>query len=346
MASKTIETENRRVTTEQNIGGELEGRWINTLKNRSMVLGGRNFLLSPKSNRTFIDTLNYVRIPGRTDNFILYNSIHNTNKNDEIALFTPYTLLQYHSNSIYDLVARKVRPWEYDEILNNNTLKSINLPSSLKFNIPKIQKILGYDKLTEGDSLRFFNFISQSDIEISSEFWPVLLLWLRDEINHHNGFETVYFHLFGYDPELEEAIDSEESNFQQFDSIVQDPFKLLVALSYDEAATINGYKHDFPVYESIGKPMVEFIQRVSADEGWHFLKFARLAAEHSHGRINEIDSILDEVTKADGRKYRRTFFLDHDPSVEEQFTEKAKKEARDIAKKVILNKINEKYSLM
>jgi len=44
------------------------------------------------------------------------------------------------------------------------------------------------------------------------------------------------------------------------------------------------------------------------------------------------------VTSSDGRKYRRTFFLDHDPSIESQFTEEMKQRAKIIARKTILAK--------
>jgi hypothetical protein len=55
-------------------------------------------------------------------------------------------------------------------------------------------------------------------------------LWLCDEMNHHAGFKTAYHKLFGVTPVMEAALAPEESDFGQFDSIMKEPFKLLVAL--------------------------------------------------------------------------------------------------------------------
>ena len=175
-----------------------------------------------------------------------------------------------------------------------------------------------------------------SPITLPSEVWPVLLLWLIDEINHYKGFDAVYKQIFVVSPEEQNIVDNEVSDFTPLNGILNDPFKLFVGLTYDEAATINAYQNDMPVYNGIGNPMKLFVEKVKSDEGWHFSKFANITAKYYSHRLGDLDSVLNEVSNLDGKKYARTFFLDHDPSVEAQFDNNLRLKAMKMAKKTIL----------
>lgn len=297
-------------------------------------------LLKEPGDTELIHQIDYIRVPDKTNDFLIYRSLNDSNIRPEIIVHTKSTLASHHENDASEIVAKKTGFWSYKDILSPEALASVQLPSPEVAIKEHIQEILAYDKVTEGDSLRFFNYLASTSVDMPKEFWPVMVLWLCDEMNHHAGFKTAYHKLFGVTPVMEAALAVEESDFGQFDSIMKEPFKLLVALTYDEASTINGYKHDLAVYKKIGQPFTNFLRKVNADESWHFSKFANLAAKYFPERIAEVPKILEEVKSLDGRPYKRTFLFDHDPSVEAQFTKAAQDKACDIVLKVLTKKMD------
>jgi hypothetical protein len=288
----------------------------------------------------FLEQINFVHVPGKTDDFIVFSSLDSSKVRPEIIVHTKRRLANYKENYIPETLARKTGYWSYEEILDSQSLALLKLPSPRVVTKERVERILAYDKVTEGDSLRFFNYVASSSINMPEEFWCVMVLWLCDEMNHCAGFKTAYSQLFGINPEREITLDIEKSDFIQFNSIMKDSFKLLVALTYDEASTINGYIHDLPIYQQIGQPLSNFVRRVNADESWHFSKFANLLVKYFPERIYEIPEILEEVKLLDGRPYNRTFLLDHDPSIEAQFTKAAQDKACSIVLKVLNKKAN------
>ncbi len=300
--------------------------------------------------RAFIDRDDYVRVADKSDVFYLYRLVLPDSKHnkfvfdscDEIVLHTPATLALAGPNgagSLGPILARKVRPWQYDRaMLDAHGMTQLQLPTDDPSSCRQLRRILAYDKLTEGDALRFFNHLVENPVKMPPEFWPVFFLWLRDELNHYQGFRAVYDHLFGLDPEQEQLLDEQESDFNHYASILSDPFKLLVSLSYDEAATIAGYRNDFIYYDRAGAPLRDYVRRVTADEGWHFAKFVAMAAKYYPERMDELEDILDEALALEDGGYKRTFFLDHDPAAEAQFDHQLKAKAARIAMRVIREK--------
>jgi hypothetical protein len=285
-------------------------------------------------------TLEYHKEKNKTDKFYLFDHRDALGRLREILLFTPASFSEFNRNHDKSIIALKKAPWScYDEDLTNSNLQLLHLPNEKFISSSYVKRVLGYDTMTEGDSLRFFNYVAQSKIVVPDEFWPVLFLWLIDETNHYNGFNAVLNALFGRDISEEKRLENEPSDFNQFDRIMSDSFKLLVALTYDEAATIQGYNNDMYIYDAIGKPMTGFVKKVIRDEGWHFSKFASLTAKYYHNRLDELETVLYEISNLDGREYKRTFFLDHDPRMETQFNFDLKQAAVLTAKRVILSKV-------
>ena len=299
------------------------GRENSDLIPKALTHGGQNYqLIINDLDCQWLKFIPFARIAGRTDLFFVYSSTSTTRS--EIILHTPQTI-RCINEADNRVIARKKSPWSFSTFLDP---PSLILPT--QFERSYVERVLSYDKLTEGDALRLYNYLAETDRLMPDEFWPVATLWLYDEMNHFSGFSRVYHHLFGYDASREERLAAEPSDFEQFGSILSDPFATLISLAYDEASTIAGYRHDMPIYQSVGRGMAAFVNRVAADEGWHFSKFVDLAVKYFPHRRGDVLSILKEAAGLDGRPYSRTFFLDHDPRVETQFNDALKKRATDL----------------
>lgn len=295
---------------------------------QALLYGNRRYEHATDANSmSWLTEINYHKVDGRTDQFFLYRT--NDDKSPEIILHTAQTAKQLQQRPI----ARKKCPWLYTEYLD---LAELKLPVS--FDVQYAQRVLGYDKMTEGDSLRFFNHMATTANNMPVDFWTVLTLWLRDEMNHRDGFAAAYDQIFGCDPELEARLAMEDSDFDQFETILSDPFTTLLALAYDEALTIAYYRHNMPIYREFGVSMASFVHRVSSDEGWHISKFLDLAVSNYPHRHNEAPSILTKVAHLDGKPYKRTFFFDRDPTVGTQFDLALKEKAI----RIVLRALNQK----
>lgn len=294
----------------------------------SLVVGGQKFSrANAQQDLRQIEEIQFDRVPGKSTNLILYRSTNP--RKSELLLHTPETL-NLGANGV---IAKKRAPWDYSEILRSGCFAKPAQDQAVP-----LKRILTYDHMTEGDSIRLFNYLVRHDPGMPAEFWPVMILWLKDEMNHFKGFHFATEQTLGIDAEEEKRMAVEESDFHQFDSILSDPFWTLIALSYDEASTIAGYHHDLHYYSTLGPSMVSFVKRVSGDEGWHFSKFLALAIKYFDHRFDEVPHILQEASRLDGKPYRRTFFLDHDPRVESQFTEALKNRSSSIVLKTLYKK--------
>ncbi len=166
-------------------------------------------------------------------------------------------------------------------------------------------------------------------------------MWLRDEINHRDGFREIYRSIYGRDAKQEDIESKQKHDFAPLDRIMCDPFALLVSLMYDESATIIGYHKDLPQYRVIGESIERFVRRVNADEGWHFQKFLNLAALHYPDRVNDLDYILDTViTEADKIPYAGTFIFDRGESGgAKRFEETERRQVKTMIKHHLLTRI-------
>lgn len=305
-----------------------------------LIVGNARFHLDVSApDGVWIDQEAFSRIEGRTLDFVLYRQTVTQQpwEREQVIVFTPETLKKFLRDK-QPPIARKIAPWVYTDVLNLAEIDTDEVQRRCENFQATLKRILSYDKMTEGDSLRLFNYLASCPQQYPTEFWPVILLWLRDETNHYAGFKATYERIFGVDTE-QGALDSEPSDFAQFDEVFQDPFAVLLSLAYDEVSTVAGYNHDMPYYKSLGPNMEHFIRKVCTDEGWHFSKFVDLAVRHYSDRMDDAPALLEKAAHLDGRKYKRTFLLDHDPSVEAQFNEALKKQSVAIVLKVLKKRV-------
>jgi hypothetical protein len=269
-----------------------------------------------QDSEAWFAAVNYARVPGRTAELRFVRIA----RNGRHAL----AVHGGHATCV------RTRPWRYTEHLTASALS--RLGDRPNVDGERLRHVLAYDAMTEGDALRLFDHVASTIPEAPDSLWPALLLWLRDELNHAQGFAACLESLFG----CRAASNAEdESNFTQFGQLTSDPFYLLLALAYDEIATVQGYLKDLPLYLSLGPPMERFIRRVIADEGAHFRSFVDLLVTAFPAHLGEAADILDRVVGMDGRKYQRTFVLDHDPRVEAQFTLASRQQAQKTVLRVL-----------
>lgn len=280
--------------------------------------------------REFVDRGDYERVEGRTAAFLVFAARTHTAQRARLILHSPQTLAHVSKR----LIAEKIAPWCYDEVLSPHALAALRSPEALP---AEYKDMLWYDGKVEADSMRFFNEVSRSSLAVPDEFWPVLLLWLRDESNHSAGFRAVYDSVYGPDPERRMKDDSEVADFLPLGEIMRDPFALLIALAYDEFLTIHGYRKHMQRYKEIGEASAHFVRRVIADEGWHLQKFLRLAVRHYPHRSNDIDAVLALTQKADDTPYANTFIFDRGEAAgAKQVQEQARLQARTSVRTLFL----------
>lgn len=251
----------------------------------------------------FLGSEQYVREPGKTDAFRLYVGQEARGRMRAI-LHSPATFEQKKSER---LLAEKLAPWRYNEVISQPTLESLRgkeIP-------PEIQDMLYYDGMVEGDSLRLLNAIIKSQTSYPAEFWPVIMLWLRDEANHRDGYRAVYQALYKDQAERDAVADAEESDFSALKPILENPFALLLSLACDEMQTIYAYRNDLEKYQAIHPEVRAFTVRVIADEGWHLQKFLNLAATYFRYKTDtEIIETMQWISNFKTESYGRTFAFD------------------------------------
>lgn len=205
------------------------------------------------------------------------------------------------------LLSEKIMPWKYQDILESDMLDSLDA----KALPPEYKDMIYYDGMVEGDSLRLLNAVINSKTDYPAEFWPVMILWLRDEANHRDGFRAIYKALYTDMEQRDRVADNEKSDFSSLQEILHNPLSLLLALSIDELQTIIAYKNDLRKYQEIHERVRDFTARVIADEGWHLQKFLNLAARYCQDASNDnINSAWKSVMQAKGNPYKRTFAFD------------------------------------
>lgn len=251
----------------------------------------------------FLASEHYVREPGKTDAFRLYVGQEARGRLRAI-LHSPETFQQ---NTDGRLLAEKQAPWRYDEVISQPALESLRdkeVP-------PEIQDMLYYDGMVEGDSLRLLNAIIKSQTKYPAEFWPVIMLWLRDEANHRDGYRAVYQALYCDQAERDAVADAEESDFTALEPVLGNPFALLLSLACDEMQTIYAYRNDLEKYQAIHPQVRAFTVRVIADEGWHLQKFLNLAAKYYKDKNDaEIVETIQWISAFKTEAYGRTFAFD------------------------------------
>ncbi len=200
--------------------------------------------------------------------------------------------------------------WKYTDIFNPST--GFIMPKGAS--LARMKKTLWSDMISEYDARFLYQYIQTLNLKHNPDFDSIFQLWLIDENNHYLGFRELYSNINPLTKSEEEELSVDKSNFENYKQVFKDEFSILLALAYDELATVQMYTHDIETYQALGKQASKFIKKVISDEGWHYGKFFSMLKEYHFkalSNINRVKIILDQIIKLDGNPYQRTFILDH-----------------------------------
>lgn len=200
--------------------------------------------------------------------------------------------------------------WKYTDIFNSNS--GFITPKGISLH--QMKKTLWSDMTSEYDARFLYQYIKSLKLKHNPDFDSIFQLWLIDENNHYLGFRELYSSINPLTETEEEELSTDKSNFENYKQVFKDEFSILLALAYDELATVQMYTHDIETYQSLGKQASRFIKKVISDEGWHYGKFFSMLKEYhfkSLSNIERVKMILNQIIKLDGKPYQRTFILDH-----------------------------------
>lgn len=176
-----------------------------------------------------------------------------------------------------------------------------------------------YDSIiTEYDARRLYWHLKTNHSHYFSSLEETLNPWLRDEIDHAYGFARIYSSYTGI-PLDQVVLEAEIRNpdFSIIDPLINDAFKLLVMLAYDEIITTHVYHRSIAKYDKFdSQQLSNWIRKTKKDETTHFFSFVQKAKELFPERTDETLSILEEIFDLDFEKqnYSGTFVLDHNTS--------------------------------
>lgn len=139
--------------------------------------------------------------------------------------------------------------------------------------------------------------------------------WNRDEDNHYRGLRRLLHEVTG---EREESIHARmktrRPDFSGIELFIDDPFRFLVALAYDECVTVQAYATDYPLYDALGPGAGRWVRLANRDEALHYGNAVRLVRHLYRHRLDEIPVLLERLLAHDTQRapYKATFLLDHD----------------------------------
>ena len=111
-----------------------------------IMIGGMAYELSNDKLRDFSTSCNYVKSPGKTEIFHLYESVIKT-KDRNMILFSKDSYESWKEAPKQTIIAKKRFPWKWNEtILSPENMASLIIPR--QFSRAHVRKILRYDSMT------------------------------------------------------------------------------------------------------------------------------------------------------------------------------------------------------
>lgn len=202
--------------------------------------------------------------------------------------------------------------WDSEGLLKSIALNKIHLTAAEK---KVYEQMFWHSICTEYDSQNFYKNLIKSKLAITIEFKEFLKIWLRDEINHANGFKLLYGLIYNRDEEsINDELESRVIDFSCIDSFFKDEFKLCLLLAYDEIVTTHVYSRSIKFYDSLGpKELGIWIRQIKRDEALHFSNLISIIKNNYSDRTQDAESILNSIVTLDMniKNYNGTFVLDH-----------------------------------
>jgi hypothetical protein len=209
-------------------------------------------------------------------------------------------------------------PWDPRAVLAGVTRDTLTIDPDF---VRELEPILWNDLCSEYDAENFCRYLDDREragtLRRTPEFRAFEAAWRKDELNHTIGYATLYALLYEATvPAVLDRLRARPVDFAPIAHLLADEFRMCVALAYDEIATTRSYKDDLDTrYPRFANPaLLDWIRRVTRDEGFHFANIIRVIKKNHAHRARELPAVLDELVAWDstGGEYQGTFVLDHE----------------------------------
>ena len=139
--------------------------------------------------------------------------------------------------------------------------------------------------------------------------------WQADERNHYSGLRRLWSLASGrQESDLDLDFSGREPDFGPLTDLLSDPFRLMVALAYDERVTVQAYAVDYALYDRLGPAFGRWVRLTNRDEAYHYRNAIKIVRHLYSRRLHEVFEVLERLLEHDLARtpYRATFLLDHD----------------------------------
>jgi len=139
--------------------------------------------------------------------------------------------------------------------------------------------------------------------------------WQADERNHYSGLRRLWSLASGrQERQLDLKFSAREPDFGPLADLLTDPFRLMVALAYDERVTVQAYAVDYSLYDRLGPAFGRWVRLTNRDEAFHYRNAIKIVRSLYSHRLHDVSEILERLLAHDLARtpYRATFLLDHD----------------------------------
>lgn len=210
--------------------------------------------------------------------------------------------------------APRYHEWSSEEILKDSVLHETSEAHKLR---AARRSYFFHDMTSEYDSVHLQKYMVENKINLSDEFWNMCKFWLRDENNHYIGLRRINNLLYGESIEsIDERVMSRIPNFEPIKHLIDDEFKILVSIAFDEITSARAYAYDRKNYEKLGgSAFLKWVKYAGRDEACHAHNALSLLSHNYGSRLSEIHEHVDRICQYDltGEvSYHGTFLFDHD----------------------------------
>lgn len=200
--------------------------------------------------------------------------------------------------------------WNSVEILGPHPISASSIDEKKK---DELTDLFFIDAATEYDARHLHAKLQHKSLPKPVERY--ISVWRRDEDNHYRGLRRLLSCVTARSEfDIDEEMAARKPNFGQMQELLNDPFKLMVAFAYDERVTVQAYSMDYPLYDSLGPRLGEWVRRTNRDEALHYRNAVHVVGTYFQDRLNEVPSIVRSLLGHDlaRSQYKATFLLDHD----------------------------------